>query len=183
MNFIDLLFKIKNRLSKVIRHYIRKPFIGALGKGSNIKSGVRIVGNPYRLKIGKKTTVWQNAVLSVGNGEIVIGDNCSVSVGAFLNSTRGKIIIGNRVGISAYCNIYSCSFGFSDGGAWKDSYQVADVVIEDDVFIGAGAVILPGVTLGKGAIVAAGAVVNKNVLAYTVVGGVTLKTWYTMASK
>ncbi len=47
-----------------------------------------------------------------------------------------------------------------------------DVHIGEDVWIGANAVILPGVTIGNGAIVAAGAVVNRDVDAFTVVGGV-----------
>ncbi|MBT1707924.1 sugar O-acetyltransferase [Fulvivirgaceae bacterium PWU5] len=46
------------------------------------------------------------------------------------------------------------------------------IVIQKNVWIGAGAVILPGVTVGENSIVAAGAVVNKDVPANAVVGGV-----------
>jgi len=45
-----------------------------------------------------------------------------------------------------------------------------DVIIEDDVWIGTGAIILKGVRLGRGSIVAAGALVRKDVLPYTIVG-------------
>lgn len=162
-DFVSLLFRIKTRVRDIIVHYLKKPFIGALGKGSYLKSGVKIVGNPYQLKIGRKTKVWQNVVLGVGNGEISIGDNCSLSVGVFLNSSSGKITIGNKVGIAAYTTIFSYSVSFSDGDTWKDNYTIDDVVIEDNVVIGAGSVILPGVTIGKGAIIAAGSVVNKDI--------------------
>jgi chloramphenicol O-acetyltransferase type B len=45
------------------------------------------------------------------------------------------------------------------------------VVVEDDVWIGHGAIILSGVTIGRGAIVAAGAVVTKDVPRESIVAG------------
>lgn len=49
------------------------------------------------------------------------------------------------------------------------------IVIEDDVWIGAGAKILDGVTLRKGSVIGAGAVVTKNTDAYCVYAGVPAK--------
>ena len=49
------------------------------------------------------------------------------------------------------------------------------IVISDEVWIGAGAIILQGVTVGRGSVIAAGAVVNKDVEAWTLVGGVPAK--------
>ncbi len=46
------------------------------------------------------------------------------------------------------------------------------VVVEDDVWIGHGAIILSGVTIGKGSVVAAGSVVNKDIPPYSIVGGI-----------
>lgn len=46
------------------------------------------------------------------------------------------------------------------------------IVLEEGTWIGANATIMAGVTVGRYAIVAAGAVVNRDVLPYTVVGGV-----------
>ena len=48
-------------------------------------------------------------------------------------------------------------------------------MIEDDVWLGAGAIITDGVRVGKGAVVAAGAVVTSDVAPHTVVGGVPAK--------
>ena len=48
-------------------------------------------------------------------------------------------------------------------------------MINDEVWIGCGAIILPGVTVGKGAVIASGAVVTKDVPPMTLVGGVPAK--------
>jgi acetyltransferase-like isoleucine patch superfamily enzyme len=47
----------------------------------------------------------------------------------------------------------------------------APIVIEDDVWIGAGVVILPGVRVGRRAVIGAGAVVTSDVAPSTVVAG------------
>ncbi|MCC6710507.1 MAG: hypothetical protein IT492_23345 [Gammaproteobacteria bacterium] len=52
------------------------------------------------------------------------------------------------------------------------SHKTADIVIGNDVFIGAAAVVLPGVTIGDHAVVAAGAVVVRDVAPGAIVGGV-----------
>ncbi len=50
-------------------------------------------------------------------------------------------------------------------------YRLGEVVIGDEVLIGANTMILPGVTIGDGAIVAAGSVVHKDVPPGAFVGG------------
>lgn len=46
-----------------------------------------------------------------------------------------------------------------------------DIIVDDDVWIGWGAIILSGVHIEQGAVIAAGAVVTNDVPAYSVVGG------------
>lgn len=53
--------------------------------------------------------------------------------------------------------------------AWENK---GDITIGNDVWIGYQAVVLAGVTIGDGAIIGARAVVTKDVLPYTIVGGI-----------
>ncbi len=57
----------------------------------------------------------------------------------------------------------------------KNAHDDQDIVVEDDVWIGARAIILKGVTIGKGSIVGAGAVVTKTIPPYSIVGGIPAK--------
>ena len=66
------------------------------------------------------------------------------------------------------------------GGGWEEGYDAAaaaiaeskgDIVVGNDVWIGAEAMILPGVNIGDGAIVATRAVVARDVRPYAIVAG------------
>ena len=114
--------------------------------------------------------------ISVANIFIIknalINQNCT-----FLD--LGTITIGSRVLIAPDVKIYTATHPLD---ASKRCYETADgkakifniakpVTIEDDVWIGGGAIILPGVTIGNGAVVGAGSVVTKDVPDNTVVAG------------
>lgn len=70
-----------------------------------------------------------------------------------------KVTIGDRVIIGIRSTILA---HFQD---------LTGVSIENDVYIGAGAMILPGVTVGQGSVVSAGSVVTTSVPPMTVVQG------------
>lgn len=100
-----------------------------------------------------------------------MGTGCSI-----LPSTRiidpAYTRIGNRVCLG------SCTLICHDG-AIEMLYQrhhlridrVAPITIEDDVFVGEGAILLGGTTVGEGSIVGAGAVLRQSVPAGSIVMG------------
>jgi maltose O-acetyltransferase len=59
---------------------------------------------------------------------------------------------------------------------FKQGYQeTKQVIIEDDVWIGARSVILPGIKIRTGSIIAVGNVVTKDVEPFSIVAGVPAK--------
>lgn len=58
-------------------------------------------------------------------------------------------------------------------------YRLGNVIIGDEVMIGANSTILPGITIGDGAIVSAGTLVHKDVPAGAFVGGNPMQIIYT----
>jgi acetyltransferase-like isoleucine patch superfamily enzyme len=126
-----------------------------------------------QLKVGQN--FWVLGTLEYTNSHnISIGNHVYINKHVFLEALGdAHITIGNNVMIGRYTYIVTILHGTKRNIPMIDqpnTYQ--SVTIEDDVWIGANVIILPGVTVGKGAIVGAGAVVTKDVLPYTVVGGV-----------
>lgn len=57
-------------------------------------------------------------------------------------------------------------------GKKNEAISKGNIILEDDVWIGANVTVLSGVHIGQGAVVSAGAVVTKDVPPYSIVGGV-----------
>jgi len=109
---------------------------------------------------------------------IEVGDDVFIGPGAILQASEGGIIMGSKIMFGPNVTIMGGDHNTSIVGRFM--YDVHEkrpqddqaVVIEDEVWIGAGATILKGVRLGRGSIVAAGAVVTRSTPPYTVVAGV-----------
>lgn len=119
------------------------------------------------------------------NGKIKIGDYSYVGPNSRIWSYK-NVVIGNHVLISHNCNIFDSNCHpidyqvrqkdyenilFCGGGNKNDEVECAEVIINDDVWIGANSCILKGVTIGARSIVGAGSVVTKSVPEDVIVAG------------
>lgn len=80
----------------------------------------------------------------------------------------GPVFLGERVTVSQQTLICNGTHDLADPVL---PLLIGEVVIGDDVFIGARAFVMPGVKIGEGAVVGACAVVTKDVEPWTVVAG------------
>ncbi|MDB4240817.1 acyltransferase [Yoonia sp.] len=126
--------------------------------------------------IGARTYIDRGVILRALGGTIEVGDDCSVNAYSVLQG-GGNLRIGNNTRIASHTVIVPSNHVFSDPDIpIKDQgLRQEGIVIEDDVWIGAGVRVLDGVVLGKGCVVGAGAVVTRSVEPLTVVGGVPAK--------
>ena len=83
-----------------------------------------------------------------------------------------KITVGNNSVIGYNTTILAHEYLIKE-------YRLGEVIIGDEVLIGANSTILPGVTIGDGAIVSAATLVHKDVPAGAFVGGNQMKVIYT----
>jgi len=150
-----------------------------LGRGAYLDQGTYLHACPNGIQIGENSIVMHGAVLHVYNfrgmpsSGIFIGRDCLVGEYSVIRG-QGGVTIGDRVYTSPFTQILAVNHVFNDPARpfIEQGITAQGIVIEDDVWLGAGAIVTDGVRVGKGAVVAAGAVVTRDVPAHTVVAGV-----------
>jgi acetyltransferase-like isoleucine patch superfamily enzyme len=128
------------------------------------------------VKYGRNVHVQSSVVFFAPNRHCVLGNN--VGIGHYC-VIQTDITIGNDVMLAAHVGIVGRDAHTTHHvgvtmfeGPRGDRHGV---VIEDDVWIGFGAIILSGVRIGRGSVVAAGALVTEDVPPYAVVCGIPAK--------
>jgi maltose O-acetyltransferase len=134
-----------------LRTLVFKLFFKSLGGFCWVQPGVTVV-SANRLRVGKhfgcNTGTYINAVGGVTMGDyVLLGSNVTISSGM-------HPIEGRQPPIFARPTVPK------------------PIRIEDDVWIGAGAVIMPGITLARGSVVGANAVVTRDTEEYSVNVGI-----------
>lgn len=109
----------------------------------------------------------------INHDKLIIGKFCSIACGA-------KFLFNSANHTMSSLSTYPFPLFFDDWELEKNNVSEAwdnkgDIIVGNDVWIGYEAVILAGVTIGDGAIIGTRAVVTKDVLPYTIVGGVPAK--------
>lgn len=139
---------------------------------------INYVIGKQKATIGKRSKIHSTVIFRQGS-RIIIGDGCLINHNNVLQAGKKEAIIkiGNYVHTGANVMMFAFNHAFDDIKipTIQQDYYDASITIEDDVWIGGGAIILAGVTIGKGSIIAAGAVVNKDIPPYSIAGGVPAK--------
>lgn len=153
-----------------------------LGKGVYLDQGVYLHALPGGITIGDGTFVMHHTMLHVFNfrnlphAGISIGSNCFI--GEF-NVVRGQggVRIGNGVYTGPMVQIVAVNHVYQDPHRpiREQGITAQGIVIEDDVWVGAGATIVDGVTIGQGSVIGAGAVVTSNIPPFSIAVGTPAK--------
>ena len=125
---------------------------------------------PFK-RIGEKTFILELCRFYHAQN-ISIGKNCGIGSRTVMNGAAG-IEIGNDVVIGPGVYIWTQNHKYQnpDIPIRLQGWDFAPVIIEDDVWLGAGVRILPGVHIGKGSVVGVSSVVTKNIPPYSIVLG------------
>lgn len=127
-----------------------------------------------KLTLGPKARVSPTAAFSYPE-RITAGARLGIGARTTLwaGPARGRIVIGDDVLLGPDILITAASYRFNDGGpVTEQAMDEADVMIGNDVWLGARVIVLPGARIGDGAIVGAGSVVRGEIPPYGVAVGI-----------
>lgn len=133
-----------------------------------IRSKLKNVGKNFRL--GYESTILTPQSFS-------IGENFFTGPYSYFSTNKETfVVIGDDVMFGPHCKM----FGGNHNTSWAGGpMNIAPpkgpgrgIVIEDDVWIGAGVTLLDGAFISEGAVIAAGAVVNNKIPPYCIAGGI-----------
>lgn len=110
---------------------------------------------PIRMAYGSNTIVGNNVYMNfnltiIDDYEVTIGNNVMLGPNVTIAVTNHPV----HPDLRRECGMYALP-----------------VVIEDDVWIGSGAIIVPGATIGKGSVIGAGSVVTRDIPAKVIAVG------------
>ena len=143
------LLRLYNRTeAESERQTVLRQLLGHVGEGSIIES-------PFHCTYGHNTHIGDHVYL---NFLCTILDN-------------NEVHIGHHVMIGPGVQIYTAAHPLEARTRIQGLEVARPIVIEDNVWIGGGAILLPGVRIGRSAVIGAGAVVSRSVAASTVVAG------------
>ena len=130
------------------RQFILEQVLGSLGRGS-------IIEPPFFCTYGQNTHL---------GDEVFLNAMCAVI-------DNNEVRIGDHVMIGPLVQIYTAAHPLEAEARNRGEEVARPIVVEDNVWVGGGAILLPGVRVGRSAVVGAGAVVSRSVPANTVVAG------------
>ncbi|NOX61912.1 MAG: acyltransferase [Chloroflexi bacterium] len=195
-----LITVLKERGLAFVRGLLRRPFLAECGGRFFVGRRVQLL-NTKKLRVGRSVTLEDDVKIdALSRHGVVLGDNVSIgrfsviectgvlqhlgqgfSMGANSNlgdynfvGAAGGVSIGENVLIGQGVRFHSEDHVFARADIPIKAQGVTNkgIVVEDDVWLGSGAILLDGVRVGRGAVVAAGSVVTKDVPPFAVVGGV-----------
>jgi acetyltransferase-like isoleucine patch superfamily enzyme len=125
-------------------------------------------------KIHKKAVISPNVRI---RGKFEMGKGSSIAQNTTISGEKAGVFIGENVMIAPNVVIVAFSHGYDSlvTPMSLQEYVESPVIIEDDVWIASNCTISMGVKIGKGSIIGANSFVNKEVLPYSIVGGVPAK--------
>ena len=152
---------------------------GNLQLGANIFIGDRVKiiqdSDGGAVHLADRVHLHDDIVIQTGNGgSLKIGRDTHIQPRCQFAAYETPIQIGCGVQIAPHCVFESYSY-LSQVPIIRESQpssKQAEIIVNDDVWIGHGSIISPGVQIGKGAVIGSGAVVTQDIPEGAIAAGI-----------
>ncbi len=198
--FIIMLCSVMpGALGLFLRTKLYPKLLGSVGR--NVIFGTNVtLRHPYKIKIGDNVVIDDNCLLDAKGGEtsgITIDDGVFIGRNTIISCKDGTIKIGENSNIGFNCEVFSASrvvlgknslfaaycyvvggqhkFDRTDVSVLEQDRQSKGIIIEDNVWFGAGVKVMDGVRIGRDTVVGASALVRDNLPEYSVCVGIPAK--------
>lgn len=164
---------LRRIINKIQSWYRYTSFVSGLqeyGENIVVRGGVNLWNDNVTIhddvNIYPGVTLW-------GPGKIEIGSHVDIGINTVIFSSK-RVVIKDNVLIAAGCYIIDSNHGIDKGKLIREQKSICKgaVIIEEDVWLGAGVKVLSGVHIGKGAVIGAQSVVNTDIPDYAIAVGV-----------
>ncbi|WBA43078.1 acyltransferase [Hymenobacter canadensis] len=165
-----LLFQPRRSRPRFWVKWLANPFVHKYAPGSLVRRARRDLVPFHAFELGRDSILEDYVTVANGMGGIHIGDRTLIGIGDVL---IGPVRIGHHVILAQHVVLSGLNHGYQDPSRpiRDQPCTAAEIVVEDEVWIGANAVVTAGVRIGRHAVVAGGSVVTKDVPPYSVVAG------------
>lgn len=173
-----LSYRVRVVLRRLHSRFVLGRRLGHLGRGSSVGKPLLLLGHE-NIRIGDHTSVRDGARIEAQprfahrTPQLRIGSQTNIEQNVHI-MCQSRIDIGDRVSVTGNCAIVDVTHPVDVAGI-KIGDEIVDensyVEIQDDVFIGFGAVVLPNVTIGRGAVIGANSVVSTDIPPFSVAAG------------
>ena len=143
---------------------------GNLQLGANIFIGDRVTifedRNGGSVELGDRVYLHNDTCIQTGDGgSLKIGSDTHIQPRCQFSAYKGLIQIGSGVQIASNCAFYLYDHDIAPDEPIKNqsSSTKGSIIVDNDVWLGHGAVVLDGVRIGKGAVIGSGAVVSRDI--------------------
>ena len=168
---------LRNNTSLLARHAIKKLY----QTECMIDTGV-IITNKKNFFAHGRSSLYHACYILNGHGKFVLGENSHLGAFCYVNTNFGSVIIGNDVAIGPGTKIFSYSNHYETHKKVTEARITADVIVGNNVFIGANCILLPGTVIRDNVVVGAGSIVKGELSSNSVYAGNPLREikrgWY-----
>lgn len=126
------------------------------------------------LHLGARTRIWAPRRVVIGN-QVYLGKEVHIEANCRIGH---YCLLANRVAIIGRHDHDFTAVGFPvrfspwiGSRRFPTAHTEEEAVIEDDVWVGFGAIVLTGTTVGRGSVIAAGSVVTRDIPPYSIAAG------------